>query len=215
MTTRNLPSTSLHMLYDAPPGFTPLDPNKPITIYRRHLSHWRQEGATYATTFHTLDALPQHCLRELKQLRADWEQRHPEQRSDEAWLSYAQQFSRRANAWLDEGHDERYHCAAYAIMPNHCHLIIRPFAGQDLETLLKGIKGAAARGVNKQLGQSGDSLWQQESYDRIIRDSKHLRHALDYLLDNPGKAGLGEAFGWRCHVADDWLDAGWGSEYFT
>src|SRR4051794_6353839 len=31
----------------APPGFQGLHPHKPLTVYVRHLPHWRQDGATY------------------------------------------------------------------------------------------------------------------------------------------------------------------------
>ena len=36
---------------DAPPGFRGLHPDIPVTMYERHLPHWRQDGATYFVTF--------------------------------------------------------------------------------------------------------------------------------------------------------------------
>src|SRR5438270_11212711 len=61
----------------APPGFQGLDPDKPVTVYQRHLPHWRQDGATYFVTFRLADALPQSKLDELAELQAAWERQHP------------------------------------------------------------------------------------------------------------------------------------------
>src|SRR5262245_6831254 len=60
-----------------PPGFQGLHPDKPVTMYLRHLPHWRQEGATYFVTFRLHDALPQAKLDELEQVRREWEKQHP------------------------------------------------------------------------------------------------------------------------------------------
>jgi hypothetical protein len=59
-----------------PPGFQGLHPDKPVTIYVRHLPHWRQEGATYFVTFRLQDSLPQVKLDELEQWRLEWERQH-------------------------------------------------------------------------------------------------------------------------------------------
>ncbi len=39
-----------------------LDPSRPITGYRRHLPHWRQEGVLYFTTFRLADSIPERVL---------------------------------------------------------------------------------------------------------------------------------------------------------
>ena len=56
----------------APPEFRGFDETLPVRFYRRHLPHWRQEGATYFVTFRLADALPQNKLRELAALREQW-----------------------------------------------------------------------------------------------------------------------------------------------
>ena len=50
---------------ETPPGFRGLHPDVPVTVYYRHLPHWRQDGATYFVTFRLDDALPQCKLDEL------------------------------------------------------------------------------------------------------------------------------------------------------
>ena len=64
-----------------PPGFQGLCEDLPLTVYERHLPHWRQDGATYFVTFRLEDSLPQPKLRELELFKAEWERQHPPPRS--------------------------------------------------------------------------------------------------------------------------------------
>src|SRR5207253_11320934 len=57
---------------DSPPGFQGLLSDKPVTVYHRHLPHWRQDGATYFVTFRQHDSLPQEKLDQLEFLRREW-----------------------------------------------------------------------------------------------------------------------------------------------
>ena len=57
---------------EPPPEFQGLRDDLPLTVYFRHLPHWRQEGATYFVTFRLIDALPKAKQRELSNLRAEW-----------------------------------------------------------------------------------------------------------------------------------------------
>lgn len=214
---------------EGPPGFSGLNPHLPVRIYHRHLPHWRQERATYVVTFRQSDSLPQSRVNEIKALRREWERLHPEPRSEADWKDYARQYTRRVDAWLDEGygscrfrgrdaieflgtamtkfHGQRYHTGAYAVMPNHCHLIFRPFDGEELEKLVGSIKGSVARAIGRT--NSNEPLWIQESYDRIIRDEEHLAHTISYIGRNPMMAGLAHEQSRRCWIAEDWRAAGW------
>ena len=87
-----------------PPNFRGMQPDVPITVYQRHLPHWRQSGATYFVTFRLADALPQEKLQLLKRLREEWERTHPPPRRDEDWLAYAREVTNSAEQWLDEGY---------------------------------------------------------------------------------------------------------------
>ncbi len=142
----------------APPEFRGLDPNKPIRKYIRYLPHWRQDGAYYAATFRLADSLPKAKLDMLKSMRREWEAKFPEPRSEEAWKIYARSVAERVDEWLDQGagechfkvgafanelarsilhfQHEQYHVASYVVMPNHCHLIMKPFGEYELEDLL-------------------------------------------------------------------------------
>lgn len=218
--------------YPPPPAtFRGLDPNVPLRRYERRLPHWRQPGATYSVTFRLADALPQSKLRLLKQLQENWERAHPIPRSDEDWQSYDDEILREAERWLDAGYgachfrerrwcevlaerfhffqDAQYRLHCYAILPNHAHLMLRPLSGHALEEIVGAMKGVSARLLNLELKQDGP-LWQQESYDRLIRDGEHLWHEVQYFGRNPELAGVGEEAGWRRWIDPQWQAAGWG-----
>ena len=217
---------------ETPPGFRGLDPELPVRIYRRHLPHWRQDGATYFVTFRQEDALPQTKLRDLRQLRQQWEELHPTPRSESDWTEYARQFTRRVEHWLDQGYGscllarpahaqivvalmrntDPACCAlnAFVLMPNHVHVLVRPRAGHTLESVVGSWKRESARRINRAELRRG-ALWEEESYDRIVRDAGHLRKVVAYMGNNPHKAGLapGASVRWVC---EEWEKAGWGFE---
>ena len=54
---------------------------------------------------------------------------------------------------------------------------------------MKAIKGASAHGINRSLCHHG-AVWQEESFDRVLRSSENLDAKIDYVLHNPVRAGL-------------------------
>jgi putative transposase len=212
-----------------PPGFRGLDPGQPVRVYRRHLPHWRQNGATYFVTFRLNDALPGVKQDELRRLRENWERTHPEPRSEDEWEQHTRDIIRRTEAWSDEGHGacwfreprwaqhlqdrlqhfngQRYHLGCSVVMPNHCHLVIRPFEGQELEDIIGTVKGVSAKHINTATSNSGN-LWQQECFDRIIRDGEHLWHVIQYIGKNTRLAGLPQEQ-WHLWIDPEWHASGW------
>ena len=87
----------------APPGFHGLREDLPLTMYFRHLPHWRQEGATYFVTFRLADSLPKVKLDELAGIRRNWERLHPPPRERQSLEALARQQTERIERWLDEG----------------------------------------------------------------------------------------------------------------
>ena len=96
------------------------------------------------------------------------------------------------------------HIGDFVVMPNHVHLLLVPVSGFELEQILKGIKGAAARWCNVLLGRGG-RFWQPDSYDHIVRDLSQLAQFRQYIADNPSKAGITLAADALYHA--DWMDA--------
>ncbi len=80
-------------------------------------------------------------------------------------------------------------------MPDHVHLIFTPLLdGAILEVVslarvTKAIKGASAHLINRRLGRRG-TVWQEESFDRVLRFSEKLDEKVEYVLNNPVRRGL-------------------------
>ena len=90
---------------------------------------------------------------------------------------------------LAAGADRHYELFAASVMPDHVHLLLRPKPGDSLSRVMKGIKGVAARELNQRRAQKG-TVWQDESFDRIVRDEAEFLEKLNYMYLNPVKAGL-------------------------
>ena len=91
-------------------------------------------------------------------------------------------------------HGKRYELHTAVVMPDHVHLLLTPLADQlgwphPLPMILKLIKGASARSVNKLLGTSGP-IWQEESFDHVLRCDESFQETLDYIRQNPVRKKL-------------------------
>jgi REP element-mobilizing transposase RayT len=84
-------------------------------------------------------------------------------------------------------------------MPDHCHVIARPLPVDpvrlvsgpcfDLSDLTGSVKKYSARRINARWNRAG-ALWQDETYDRIIRDVREFEGTWTYIRNNPVEAGL-------------------------
>jgi len=54
---------------------------------------------------------------------------------------------------------------------------------------MQAIKGASAHRINKLLNRRG-KVWQEESFDRALREEEQFTEKLYYMLENPVRAGL-------------------------
>jgi REP element-mobilizing transposase RayT len=216
----------------APPGFQGLRADLPLTCYTRHMPHWRQDGATYVVTFRLGDSLPKSKLAELSQLKEEWERRPPSPDPLEEMEAFAKLVGRKTELWLDAGHGDcllkqakaaksiaesmhhfdgdRYELGCYVVMPNHVHVVVRPVKPQEhpLETILKSWKSFSAVQINRIRDGSG-AVWQEESYDRILRDGEHLWRTVKYIGRNPVLAGLAPG-SCRRWIRPEWVKLGWG-----
>jgi REP element-mobilizing transposase RayT len=88
------------------------------------------------------------------------------------------------------------HLHAAVIMPDHTHLLFTALRDAEgwtfaLPEILRAIKGASARSVNKLTGRTGP-VWQDESFDHVLRGDETLRETIDYIRQNPVRKGLVE-----------------------
>jgi putative transposase len=83
---------------------------------------------------------------------------------------------------------DRYRLRAWAVMPNHVHVLLDVWQ-TPLAELLPSWKGFTARKANKLLERRGE-LWEREYWDTRMRDEEQARKALRYVESNPVKAKL-------------------------
>jgi putative transposase len=81
-----------------------------------------------------------------------------------------------------------YTLHAFAVMPNHVHLLLTAAVG--LSILTKSLKGITAKRANAMLASTGSPFWQEESYDHLVRDGREFEKIRDYIERNPVRAGL-------------------------
>jgi REP element-mobilizing transposase RayT len=153
--------------------------------YRRRLPHIQKADAELFITFCTdgrrvlparaRDVVLEHCLREggVKSPVVDCVARAP---------SPAKRLS------------SRIHLHALVVMPDHVHLLLTPLRNEDgwpfpLVDILQCFKGATAHRINKLLGTSGP-VWEEESFDHVLRSDESLKDKCEYIRQNPVAAGL-------------------------
>jgi REP element-mobilizing transposase RayT len=94
---------------------------------------------------------------------------------------------------------------AFTIMSNHVHVVFEALSRsgwqpdrfrseyhsdlQGVPKIMQSLKRHTARQANVILGRDG-AFWQDESYDRVIRDHDEYDRTVFYVLENPVKAGL-------------------------
>jgi REP element-mobilizing transposase RayT len=82
---------------------------------------------------------------------------------------------------------------AAVVMLDHVHLICLPLSDSrgpfSIPEVMKAIKSESAHRINKALGRTGQ-VWQDESFDHVLRSNKSLQQKAAYILMNPVRAGL-------------------------
>jgi leucyl-tRNA synthetase len=186
---------------------------------RRNLPHWNQNAKQYFLTWRLADSLPKDKLLELEALQLSTNV------TGEAAEEHAAHVFEKVNEWLDSGHgscllkqpeprdvvrsalhhfdEQRYSLDAYVIMPNHVHVLVTLKEGEEISKILHSWKSFTAKEINKLTGAEG-AVWQDETFDRIIRSSEHEQFVRDYIWKNPARAGLGEEkFAWYENTGED------------
>ncbi|HEY7098873.1 MAG TPA: hypothetical protein VH437_19245 [Terriglobales bacterium] len=92
------------------------------------------------------------------------------------------------------GNNSRFHLHAAVVMPEHVHLLLTPLRDTNgemfcLSGILRGIKGASAHGVNL-LSYTCGPVWQEESFDHVVRSEESLAQKIEYIRQNPVRRAL-------------------------
>ena len=169
-----------------------------------NLPHWDIPDKLQFVTFRLADSIPQSRLVEYRYNMNTWLSLHPK-----PW-SYAdeQEYNKLKNTyekWLDAGygecvmkdpairsvimdsllHDDGkcYDLLHFCIMPNHVHLLLIPYRGHELTSILRTIKTITAIRINRKLGRTG-RLWMKESFDTVIRTEEQCTKVVRYISHN-------------------------------
>ncbi|MDX8409561.1 MAG: transposase [Mariprofundales bacterium] len=171
------------------------------------MPHWEAGEIPQSITFRLHDSLPRELL-------DHWRSKLQTQATS------SQQIERRKQmeAALDDGHGQchlrqpaiadmvehtlrhfdgaRYRLHAWCIMPNHVHILVTLWPKYPLSSTLHTWKSFSAKKANSILNRKGE-FWQAEYFDRAIRNEDHFVRTLEYIENNPIKAGL-------CQQATEW-----------
>jgi REP element-mobilizing transposase RayT len=91
-------------------------------------------------------------------------------------------------------HGKKYQLHGAVVMPDHVHMVFTP-ARDDmgntfgLAQIMNGIKGASAHSINKLLKRKGH-VWQDESFDHVLRSNESAESKVNYICQNPVRKGL-------------------------
>jgi len=136
-------------------------------VTRRCLPHWQQPGSIYFITWRCKDGnalSPEECQITLSALR-HWD----------------------GSKWT---------LLAGVVLPDHVHVLARPLPRPDggvfdLAEILHSVKRHSALIINQLRGTHGP-FWQDERYDRIVRDEAEFLEKWQYIRNNPVKSDLAD-----------------------
>ena len=173
-------------------------------FHRRNLPHLYFDEGVYFITYRLADSLPSSKVAEIKAAIESLETN-----DDEKFKRLLKKY----DDFLDSGLYGKNHLTnpevaeickytlhhpdgkefkliCYSIMPNHIHIVFELIEGnRGISKIMQSIKRISARKSNQILNRTG-KFWQDESYDHVIRDNEEYVRIVNYVLENPVKAGL-------------------------
>ena len=151
-------------------GFQPV-PDRQLIKTERQLPHWQMGGSNYFITFRSkITNLP------------------PE----------ARKIVLRACFYFDT---VKYSLWTAVVMPDHVHLLLTPIENPkggffSLTEILHSLKSFTGNKINSLLNRHG-TLWQEEYFNRIVRDETEFLEKWNYIRNNPVKKEL-------CQRPEEW-----------
>jgi REP element-mobilizing transposase RayT len=182
---------------------------------RGYLPHFDERGRIQSLTFRLAGSLPLEKRREIEaqipaRLTAERRAAYEElldAGNGACWLRQPG-LARIVEEALLHFDGERCRTLAWCIMPNHVHWLMEVLEGFELGKVMQSVKGFTGRACNERLQRQG-AFWEREYFDRAIRDELHLRNTVEYIHNNPVKAGL-------TRWPEDWRwSSAWGSRLGT
>ena len=92
------------------------------------------------------------------------------------------------------GNGNRYELYSLVVMPDHVHIAFSPLRDQlgwtyTIPDIMQEIKSVSSHRINRELLHFG-KVWQEESFDRAMRSAEDVDLKIEYMINNPVRAGL-------------------------
>jgi len=160
-----------------------------LSFYIRRLPHWHPPDAEFFVTWRLYGSLPKGAP---AMAFADRDRCLDRGSFGPLWMKDPRVADCVAQV-LRSGAAERqlYELAAWVVMANHVHVLMRPLV--PLHKALMNTKSASARAANLILKRTGEPFWQDESWDRWMRNDRERAGVIRYIEENPLSAGLVDA----------------------
>ncbi|MGC9947144.1 MAG: transposase [Bryobacteraceae bacterium] len=164
-----------------------------MRTYRRRLPHIDAPGKPTFLTWRLWGSLPPERVFEPEHLTSGqafvvWDRLLDTARYGPIYLRQTEIASIVQEQLQKSGSDGLCTLHAFVIMPNHVHALCTPAI--SLPDLVRRVKGRTAYVANGRLGRRGEKFWQDEFFDRIVRNEGEFNQIQRYIEWNPVKAGL-------------------------
>ncbi|MGA8035737.1 MAG: transposase [Candidatus Acidiferrales bacterium] len=162
MATKTVQSSYVRWQFGQKPGLNQpqFPPDNPLLLT------WRLQGSLPPMTHAVSDKI-QKLPGRARQLRI--EKRLDAAKHGPAWLGDAR-IAPMVCEEIEKGETEfqDYKLHAYVVKPNDVHMLVTPTG--DFSYFMGKLKGVTARQANLILGRTGQTFWQNRSFDRFSRD---------------------------------------------
>ena len=160
----------------------------------RKLPHFDAGGYIQDITIRLADSMPREVLErfevELRNVKVDRDLER--MRKIEEWLDKGSgscilrekkcaELMANSLKFLD---GNRYDLKAWVVMPNHVHLLAYFEEGQSVAKAMHSLKSYTGHELKK-LHPEMETIWQDESFDRYIRNEDHYFRKVEYIHQNP------------------------------
>jgi putative transposase len=182
-------------------------------FYRGNLPHWQPMAATFFITTRLYGSMPMQIVKQLKEQKAALlaiatkEQEYIVRKRHFVLYDEALDSNPNAPYYLAETkiaeivvealhyrHGKVFDLHAYCIMSNHIHFLITTYDTNTdyLWKIMQDLKKFTGREANKVLARTGNSFWEEEYYDHLVRNEDEFYRINHYIMMNPVKAKLVE-----------------------
>ena len=181
-------------------------------FYERNLPHFQPENGTFFLTYRLFGSIPMEIIKEFKESYEKIKYSYrtlSSRRFQRLNAAYFQRFDSLLDKELNEPYwlrDDRiakivydsllfndgnqYNLWSFSIMTNHVHaLLTLRESSLPLYSVLQSHKKFTALKCNQMLNRTGQ-FWEHETYDHVVRKGDEFGNIVNYILNNPVKAGF-------------------------